>query len=105
MIENLKEYLKNTVVLINVIVSFLCIAALFILIFLKIRPTSQPIPLHYNVYVGINYIGPWYYLYGIPVIASIIVLINQILGLIFFHRKKFLSYFLGVASSLVSLYF
>lgn len=43
---------------------------------LRVRPTTEPIPLHYTTTFGIDRIGPWYSAYLLPLSGSLIVLAN-----------------------------
>lgn len=38
------------------------------------------VPLHYNIYVGIDAFGPWWMLFEVPVVALVIALVNAILA-------------------------
>ena len=48
------------------------------IIYFKIRPTAEVIPLHYNVFYGVDYAGPGYYAYVIPLVGLLILIINSI---------------------------
>lgn len=37
------------------------------------------VPLHYNIYVGIDAFGPWWMLFEVPVIALVIALTNALI--------------------------
>ncbi len=47
---------------------------------LVIRPTGESVPLHYNIYFGIDKIGNSYQLYWLPLFGLIIILFNLLLG-------------------------
>lgn len=53
-----------------------------------IRPVDFPIILHYNVYFGVDIIGPWWQLYFLPAIGVIILGINVVLGYLFYQKKE-----------------
>ena len=36
------------------------------------------VPLHYNIYVGIDAFGPWWMLFEVPAVALVIALINTL---------------------------
>ncbi len=42
----------------------------------KFRPREEPIFIHYNVYFGVDWVGPWYYGYIIPVSALAVLGLN-----------------------------
>lgn len=41
------------------------------------------IPLHYNIYLGIDRFGPWYQIFILPVIGGVILLLNLSLAAAF----------------------
>ena len=53
-----------------------------------IRPVDFPIILHYNVYFGVDVIGPWWQLYFLPFIGMIILGLNTVLGYLFYQKKE-----------------
>ena len=56
-------------------------------------------PLHYNIYYGIDSYGPWFYIFMMPTIGVIVLLVNVLVSFVTLHREKLLSYILvGVAS-------
>ena len=52
------------------------------------RPVDFPIILHYNVYFGVDVIGPWWQVYFLPAVGLIILLINSVLGYLFYGQKE-----------------
>ena len=59
---------------------------LFIAFF--IRPVDFLIILHYNVYFGVDVIGSWWQMYFVPFIGLLILLVNAVLGFLFYQRKE-----------------
>jgi hypothetical protein len=53
-----------------------------------IRPVDFPIVLHYNVYFGVDVIGAWWQLYFLPAIGLIILIINTVLGYLFYQKQE-----------------
>lgn len=53
-----------------------------------IGPVDFPIILHYNIYFGVDVIGPWWNIYFLPAIGFIILAINAILGYLFYQKKE-----------------
>ncbi|MCX6744345.1 MAG: hypothetical protein NTX82_02365 [Candidatus Parcubacteria bacterium] len=53
---------------------------------------SGQISLHYNIYFGIDNIGPWYNVFIIPILGLIIIILNNVLAYIFFLQEKTISY-------------
>ncbi|HOW60440.1 MAG TPA: hypothetical protein P5548_02140 [Candidatus Moranbacteria bacterium] len=58
------------------------------LIIFFIRPVDFLLILHYNVYFGVDIIGPWWQLYFLPLIGIIILSINTILSYLFYQKKE-----------------
>ncbi|EKE19040.1 MAG: hypothetical protein ACD_9C00158G0004 [uncultured bacterium] len=58
------------------------------LIIFYIRPVDFPIILHYNVYFGVDVIGPWWQVYFLPLIGLLIFIINTLLGYLFYQQKE-----------------
>lgn len=57
------------------------------------------VPLHYNIYSGIDLFGPWWQIFLIPTIGLVILLLNSILAVVIWPRETVLSYFyLGVCA-------
>jgi len=61
------------------------------LIFL-FRPQEAPIFLHYNIFFGIDLIGPWWKIFYLPVTGFVILVLNAILSGASFKEDKALSY-------------
>lgn len=53
-----------------------------------IRPVDFPIVIHYNVYFGVDVIGSWWNIYFLPFIGFIILVLNAILGYLFYQQKE-----------------
>ena len=51
------------------------------------------LPLHYNVYMGIDRFGPWYGAFVIPVLGTFLWIINSIFEALFFQKARVLSSF------------
>ena len=62
-------------------------------------------PLHYNIYFGIDLLGPWYQIFLLPILGLIFLLINFLFGMAVYRRELILSYFLAGTSSFVQIIF
>lgn len=58
------------------------------------------VPLHYNIHVGVDTIGPWWQIYTVPAIGLAILLVNLILARYMWTRDPMLSH-VAVTASLV----
>lgn len=68
--------------------------------FFPLRSLGDLVPLHYNVYFGIDLVGKWYKIFIIPLSGLIIFLINLILYCLLYLKEKMVKYFLGITSLL-----
>lgn len=67
-------------------------------LYIKIKPGQNNILLHYNVVYGRDLVDKSLYLYWIPLLALILLVINYIVASIFYKKEKLASYFLSIAS-------
>jgi hypothetical protein len=56
------------------------------------------IPLHYNIYFGVDQFGPWYYVFSIPGIGTALLLINLVFEGVYFRREHVLARFFATAT-------
>ena len=101
-------YRDDRWVKITFIFSFIINIAIWISLWLKIRPLAYisefgDIPLHYNIYFGIDKIGPWYFTLVMPIIGLLVIIVNNALGYIFYHKEKVVSYFLIFTELLIQI--
>lgn len=67
---------------------------------------EQPyIPLHYNVYFGVDRFGPWYTIFVLPILGFIFLIINVALQVHFVSREKILTRFFAVSTVFLELIF
>lgn len=71
--------------------------------YLKIKPSQYPIPLHFNIYFGIDVIDNWYNIFIIPLLGFLFCIINFSLAGLIFESEKLLSYFLNTVSLFVQI--
>lgn len=102
---------KNKLVLISSIVGLVLNAFIWLIIYFKFYPLvynlpeeQSFIPLHYNIYLGVDLFGRWQEIFYLPGIGLFILLLNTILALVLFNKKEILSYFLTVTSALLQLF-
>ena len=57
----------------------------------KLEPSDLPIFLHYNIYLGIDRIGTWYFLYLMPLSGTVIFLTNLFIAMFLFYRERVMS--------------
>jgi len=85
--------------------------AIWLLIYFKFYPAvySLPqeqsyIPLHYNIYTGIDLFGSWQRIFIWPTIGLIILIINLILAIVLYDKKEIISYLLSFAAVFVQIF-
>lgn len=76
---------------------------LFILLIWKINFSLEYIPLHYNIYFGIDFLGSPYYVFILPIFGCFFIAINTILAYILSVKGKVLSYLLIIILILIHL--
>ena len=91
---------------------YVALASLVLLVLVWALPLWKILPiignepflsLHYNVYFGVDYIGPWYHIFMLPVIGLVLFIINFIFEVVYFEREKILSYFFATSTVFVEL--
>jgi hypothetical protein len=75
------------------------------MIYIKIKPGSENILLHYNVIYGTDLVDKGIYAYIIPGLALLFLLINATVSFFIFQKEKLASYFLGMANVPVQVIF
>lgn len=75
------------------------------ILYIKIKPAQDDLLLHYNVVYGADFIGKSLYLYWIPLLALILLLLNVAIAALFYKKEKLASYFLSSASIPVQMVF
>ena len=70
------------------------------LLYTNYKDYSEYVPLHYNIYFGIDLYGPWYQILLIPASGFLIIFINTVLSYILYKRVRLLSIFLLLAMSI-----
>ncbi len=71
--------------------------------FLPLQAMGETLPLHYNIYFGIDFIGRWYEIFIMPLVGIFFIIINFILADIIYLRDKITSYFLTGAGAFIQI--
>ena len=102
---------KNRTIIISTILGFIINLFIWGLIYYKFYPLvrSLPIeqsfiPLHYNIYLGVDLFGNWQKIFMLPGLGLLIFTINTILALSLYNKKQIISYFLTIISSLTQIF-
>lgn len=102
------SYKNDRQVRINFILSLVLNILIWLAVGIKLQPfsylsASGNIPLHFNVYFGIDVYAPWYYVFIIPAFGLMVIILNNIIGYLLFAKERLLSYFLAYVQTLVNL--
>lgn len=63
------------------------------------------IPLHYNIYFGVDLIGPWYGIFSPAALGTVAFLLNGLLLLFLYERRRFLAYAAAFGTVLIQIIF
>ena len=101
--EQLRSFLRNPTMGLSLTVGLVANAVLWALLAARMGTWPAVIPLHYTIYFGIDLLGPWQWLFLLPGLGLVVLLVNSGLALPLFGRERIASYFLVVASALIQL--
>jgi len=76
----------------------------WILLAVFIKRSEFPVPLHYNIYFGIDLTGPYRNIFNLPSIGLFVVVINFVLGFWFYSKDRIISYILLLVSLVVQIF-
>jgi len=93
---------KDKVIFLSVTAILLINVATWINLF-QITKVDGLIPLHYNIYFGIDYMGEWYKIFTLPLIGLIVFAVNLFISIFVYFKDKFISYILLVSAILVQI--
>jgi hypothetical protein len=88
------------------ILSFLAWIVSVVLPTAKVLPIiygKTAVPLHYNIHIGVDTIGPWWQIYFVPAIGLTIMVVNLMLARYMWTRDPVLSHIAGVATLVLQL--
>jgi len=94
-------FFKDKVILINLGLSLVPWFFSLVWLYFKIEPQVEPVALRYTVYFGIDLIGPWWYVYLIPLIGFITLVINFSLAYLTYLSNKILAQLIMLASAII----
>jgi len=91
---------KNKTIRWNFILSSLINLAIWFFLYWQVEPRVEPLALRYNIYFGINLIGPWWHVFWWPVLGLLFIVINFSLAKFTVKKNYYLAYFLAYSSTL-----
>lgn len=102
---------KNKLILLSGIAGLALNIFIWLIIYFKFYPLvynlpeeQSFIPLHYNIYLGVDLFGKWQNIFYLPGIGLAIFLVNTISALLLYSKKEILSYFLSISSALLQVF-
>ncbi|MBU0612782.1 hypothetical protein KKB10_02075 [Patescibacteria group bacterium] len=102
--QALRAPLSSRIIGVGVLISLLLNLGMWVILYIFIKPSPEPIYLHYNIYFGIDLIGEWYKIYLIPLTGLIVILVNYLAGVIMYSSKRVLSYLVVIFAIPVNLF-
>lgn len=77
----------------------------WLILFSKIKPSKTQILLHYNVVTGPDLVSQSAYIYWIPLLALVLLIINVSIAAFFYKKEKLAAYFMVFSSIAVQMIF
>ena len=99
------SYSGDNFVRINLFFGLLVNISLWLGLVWQVKGFAELISLHYNIYFGIDLLGPWYQIFLLPALGLIFLVINFLIAAPVYRQEKILSYFLVGTSSLIQVIF
>ncbi len=112
-INNLKSSpaRKSKLIIIPSVIAFILNISIWAVIYFKFRPLvyhlpvdESFIPLHYNIYLGIDSFGLWQKIFILPLFGLVAALLNTLLAFVVYNRKEIISYFLSFTSLVLQIF-
>jgi|SRR3989339_478728 len=97
------KYFQDRFLRMSVLLGALFNTMMWLLLAYRISTFPAIMPLHYNIYYGIDLYKPWIYIFVMPVVGLVFLIGNVLLSLFTFRRDKTLSYLLVGSASFVQL--
>jgi len=97
------DFFRDQLILVSVLFAILTNIVLWIVLLSKFRFDSDPIPLHFSIIYGIDFVGPGTRIYEISAAGLVIWFVNLILAKVVYKKEKLFSYFLTFSSFLVQI--
>ncbi|MDP3985691.1 MAG: hypothetical protein Q8P82_02910 [bacterium] len=100
-------FIRDAVVRFSLIIAAILLVLLWAFLLWRGLPLRGNlfIPLHYNIYFGIDLIGPWYGIFAPAVFGTAALLLNSLLLLFLYERRRFLAHATAVGTLLLQVLF
>lgn len=97
------EFWHDRFSLITILTSLFLNIGIWLFMAFRLKPSEYPVPLHFNIYFGIDVIDKWSSAFIIPVIGLIVVVLNMLLSFLIYPQEKFISHFLSGSSLFIQI--
>ena len=94
-------YWTDPTVFFSFALALLANAGMWFVIWRIVKPTDQPMILHYNVYFGIDAIGDWRNVFLMPALALAFLLVNVVLSRFFYYKERLISYLFALMALVI----
>jgi len=101
---------KNKVLIGTILFGIIINLCIWLIIVLKLKPLidllpneQASIPLHYNIYLGIDSFGTWTMAFIRPALGLLFLFINSFVAFLIYYKRELLSYFLVFSAVLIQL--
>lgn len=97
----LRLFLKDRWIL-GVFLPPFIISCVLLLVVLLFFPKQENVVLHYNVYFGIDLLGPWQNMLLIPIALMAITMFNAVAAAFIWRWDRLTSYILGLGTMIIT---
>ncbi len=94
----MNAYFRDRLILVSFAASALLNIILWGVLLGKFRYSAEPIPLHFSIVYGIDYVSSAHKIYQMPAVGALIIIVNAVLGKLLYKSEKLFTYFLNFAS-------
>jgi len=103
MLRELKFFFKKPLIKYPAAVAAIFSLVQVVALIIRIKPSTEPIYLHYTTYLGVDFVGAWYLAYLLPVASFFCAIVNTVLAFTLVKRDALLAYILTVGAAIVAL--
>ncbi|HEX9503180.1 MAG TPA: hypothetical protein VF974_02555 [Patescibacteria group bacterium] len=100
-----RSFVSDRITVLSLGISGLLNIIHWVILYIKIKPSETRLLLHYNVVYGPDFVGSSLYIYWIPLLALILLVVNSIAAAGFYNREKLAAHFISLASIAVQIVF
>ncbi|MBN2198183.1 hypothetical protein JW698_03310 [Candidatus Wolfebacteria bacterium] len=97
------NFIKDKYLCIVGVISILILFLTGVISYLSVDSINSPLIIHFNIYKGVDFLGNWFDILGILIVALVMISINFFLSDFLYNRERFLSYIFGFTSLLISI--